>query len=84
MFTSCAACITSGNSFNCSLGADWGKGDKVDITVPVVASADAQGNLVNKAVVTDGNNTVMPEAPVQVIPVSGVSKFDRKCARLTA
>ncbi|WIA18467.1 hypothetical protein OEZ85_009923 [Tetradesmus obliquus] len=64
--TLASACITSGNSVTCSLNAEWGKSDKVEITVPVVASASAQGTVVNQATVTDGNRTVTPQAPVNV------------------
>ncbi|WIA38754.1 hypothetical protein OEZ86_002047 [Tetradesmus obliquus] len=64
--TLASACITSGNSVTCSLNAEWGKSDKVEITVPVVASASAQGTVVNQAIVTDGNRTVAPQAPVNV------------------
>lgn len=79
MFPWIAACITSGNSVTCSLNAEWGKSDKVEITVPVVASASAQGTVVNQATVTDGNRTVTPQAPVNVTKPdpSGVSVFER-------
>ncbi|WIA18464.1 hypothetical protein OEZ85_009921 [Tetradesmus obliquus] len=61
-------CATIGNTFSCSLGADWTKGDLVEIIMPVVATAGASGNVVNRAVVTDGNLTKLPESPVIILP----------------
>lgn len=63
-----AECATIGSTFSCSLGADWTKGDLVEIIMPVVATAGASGNVVNRAVVTDGNLTKLPESPVIILP----------------
>ncbi|KAF6262366.1 hypothetical protein COO60DRAFT_1636040 [Scenedesmus sp. NREL 46B-D3] len=60
--------VQRGNSFSCSLGPGWGAGDRVEVTVPVAASASAQGVLVNMAVVRDDIRMVTPEAPVTVVP----------------
>jgi hypothetical protein len=72
-----ADCTTANDTFSCSLGPNWGPSDKVEITVPVAATATAEGTLVNRAVVTDGNRTVSPEAPVDITkpPPQGVSVF---------
>jgi hypothetical protein len=68
-------CLTSANTFSCSLGPNWNRGDVVEITMPVLATAGASGNVVNQAVVTDGNLTKKPEHPLTIAPAAAVSKL---------
>jgi hypothetical protein len=70
-----AECTTTGNIFRCELGAAWDKGDTAEITMPVIATAGASGNVINRATVTDGNLTKNPEHPVIIQPAdtTGVS-----------
>jgi hypothetical protein len=63
-----AECTTTGNTFSCNLGTAWDKGDTAEITMPVIATAAASGNVVNRATVTDGNLTKNPEHPVIIQP----------------
>jgi hypothetical protein len=72
-----AECTTTGNTFRCELGAAWNKGDTAEITMPVLATAAASGNVINRATVTDGNLTKNPEHPVIIQPAdpTGVSEL---------
>jgi hypothetical protein len=68
-----AACVNNTaatpDTITCDLGAStvWNSGDTVEITVPVVAGANAATNAINTATVTDDQNrTTSDTFPVNI------------------